>query len=172
MKFRSTDVKSPRELEEEKRVLEARNLQEASDEAERLELAQSSSQTSQLVNRKQSPRNSLSPSRGQTTQYLGTDHFKNLNQSLQDLIPALDEFLSHATLETAHVPHLGSVERNAKSLSRRTIRLARLVGRLYGSQGWDLKYSHAVNTALERKLKARGGYDALRQAQRMRDEGQ
>lgn len=172
MKFRSTDVKSPRELEEEKRVLEAKNLQEASDEAERLELAQNSSQTSQLVNQKHNQGGyPLSPARGQGI-YLGTNHLEPLQKKIQELIPVLDQFLLAATLETHHLPHLRSLERNVKSLNQLTIRVARLVGRLYGAQGWDLKYSHAVNTALLRKLQARGGYDALRQAQRMRDEAQ
>lgn len=130
------------------------------------------SQTYPVTNTNPKPGVTQYHSLGPTPQYLGTNHLEPLQQQLQQLIPVLDQFLDHAKLEAAHVPHLGSVMRNARSLSRRTIRLARLVGRLYGSQGWELKYSHATNTALERKLKARGGYDALRVAQMERDNAQ
>lgn len=162
-------MKSAKELEAERLELEAKNLREASDEAERQELAQSSSQISQLVNQKQSQKESQSHTPGQPM-YLGTNHLEPLQKKLQEMIPVLDQFLLDSNLEMNHLPHLRSLVRNANSLNHLTIRVVRLVGRLYGSQGWDLKYSHAANTEYGRRLQARGGYNAIQAAMRREKE--
>lgn len=93
--------------------------------------------------------------------YLGTDHFepllKSLNQNLsQELQLSLD-----LRQEKNHVPHLAAIARALVGLEVQQVRLARLVGRLYTSQGWDLKYVHAINTEGVRKLQARGGFEAI-----------
>lgn len=101
---------------------------------------------------------------------LGTNHLDPLLKEIQDLIPALDHFLLVSGLEVTPIPHQRSLERNCRSLYRKSQRVARVAGRLYSAQGWDLKYVHAANTEVGRKLKARGGYDALR-AEHLRQEG-
>lgn len=102
--------------------------------------------------------------------HLGTNHLDPYLKTLNSLLEQSDDLLLQFKLEAGHeVPHLDSVRRNVNRLTQKAIRVARVVGRLYGNQGWDLPYNHASNTAVERKLRARGGYDALRAAQRQRE---
>lgn len=110
---------------------------------------------------KQNQKSQASVTGQQTAMSLGTDHLDKYLKTLNSLIEGSEELLLHASQEKAHVSHLGSVMRNVKSLQYLTTRVVRLVGRLYTSQGWDLKYVHAINTEGVRKLKSRGGYDAL-----------
>lgn len=168
MKFRSTQVRSPEEAEQANSQVV--NL--------RIKEAEQRSSNSQQEPQAQSPLSLPDTNRpvkgrayqsSQTSKYLGTNHLEPLLKSLNSNLSSLEQFLNSATLEEGHVNHLGSVMRNAKSLYRKNLRLVRLVGRLYTSQGWEWKYVHADNNRQLRELRARGGYEALRQRQQERD---
>lgn len=93
--------------------------------------------------------------------YLGTDHFESLLKNLNQNIELVLKCSLDLKQEKNHVPHLAAIARALDGLVVQQVRLARLVGRLYTHQGWDLKYVHAINTEGVRKLQARGGFEAI-----------
>lgn len=98
---------------------------------------------------------------GPSPMYLGTDHFESLLKNLNQNIELVLKCSLDLKQEKNHVPHLAAIARALDGLVVQQVRLARLVGRLYTHQGWDLKYVHAINTEGVRKLQARGGFEAI-----------
>jgi len=125
---------------------------------------------SQTYPKPKNQKESLPPS--SQTMNLGTNLLDPYLQLLNKLIESNEKLIQEVAHERPTVPHLQSLKRKSVRFQRQMIRLARQVGKLYGSQGWDLKYVHAANTELGRKLESRGGYEALRKAQIARDNAQ
>lgn len=159
MKFRSTKVLSA--VEAEPPNSQAVNLVIKEEEADKLKGIQEPQQSQESLPKSQRKSQKHPQESFQTSTYLGTDHLAPLLESLNNQLSVLEQFLGHAQLEKAHVPHLGSVMRNVKSLYRKNLRVVRVVGRLYSSQGWEWKYVHANNSALLRASLARGGYEGM-----------